>query len=255
MAMHQQHLLANVKRNAVAIASVCTLVFAPASTLPTFAQSEANTLEHVVSITRKRTLKLEFKAKYLQYLLKKNENQGFSWIDLLVVILIFGILAAIVLPGLFSQIHAAKQAEAKNNIGAMNRAQQAYFLEYKKFTDNLAQLRLGIKTETTNYSYRVELSSQFRHFHKFNGKVFPSRDYVVHIAQAKKPQLKSYIGFVGTEVSAGSSTSELLTVAFACQSEKTTTLAPPLVPTLSGSDEFLGCPEGYQTRCKGNPRG
>lgn len=41
--MHQQHLLANVKRNAVAIASVCTLVFAPASTLPTFAQSEANT--------------------------------------------------------------------------------------------------------------------------------------------------------------------------------------------------------------------
>lgn len=41
--MNQQHLLATVKRNAVAIASVCTLVFAPASTLPTFAQSEANT--------------------------------------------------------------------------------------------------------------------------------------------------------------------------------------------------------------------
>lgn len=200
-------------------------------------------------------MKLEFQAKYLQYLSRKNENQGCSWIDILVVIIILGILAAIVLPGLFRQVYTANQTEAKNNIGAMNRAQQAYFLEHQKFTTDLAQLGLGIKTETTHYSYRVELSSQFRHFHKFNGKVFPSRDYVVHIAQAKKPQLKSYIGFVGTMVSTGSSTSELLTVAFACQSEKPTTLPPPLVPTFSGLDEYLGCPQGYQTRCKGNPRG
>lgn len=48
-------------------------------------------------------MKLEFPAKNLQYLLNKNENLGFSWIDILMVILIFGILAVIVLPGLFSQ--------------------------------------------------------------------------------------------------------------------------------------------------------
>ncbi|MEW6493511.1 MAG: M48 family metallopeptidase [Cyanobacteriota bacterium] len=41
--MNQQHLLTKFQRNTVAIASVCALVFAPASTLPTFAQSKANT--------------------------------------------------------------------------------------------------------------------------------------------------------------------------------------------------------------------
>jgi len=197
-------------------------------------------------------MKLEFKAKYLQYLLTKNKNQGFSWVDLLVSIIILGILAAITLPGLLSQIHKSKQSEAKNNIGAMNRAQQAYFLEHKKLTTDFAQLRLGIKTETTNYRYRVELHSQNRQVEKFNGNVIPSQNYVMNIAQAKKPQLISIVGIVGTIAITGSTTSELLTVAFACRSDEPTTLPPPPLVPRAGYEGYLECPEGYHDLwCKG----
>lgn len=187
-------------------------------------------------------MKVKFKAKYLQYLLNKNENQGFSWVDLLYVIIILGILAAIVLPGMFSQIHKAKQSEARHNIGAMNRAQQSYFLEHQNFTTDFAQLRLGIKTETTNYSYRIQLVSQNGSFQRLNGKLLPRRNYVMNIAQAKKPQLTSYIGIVGTVVG-NVHTGELLTVADSCESDEPTTLPPPLVATENG--EYLGCPKGY----------
>ncbi len=175
-------------------------------------------------------MKLEFQAKYLQYLLNKNENQGFSWVDLLYVIIILGILAAIVLPGLLSQVNKAEQAEAKNIIGAINRSQQAYFLEYQKFTTDFAQLRLEIKTETTNYGYRIELVPQ---------------KYVMNIAQAKKSGFISYVGIVGT-TTGNSITSEVLTIAFACTSDEPTT-KPPLIPT--EYEAYLGCPKGYHDLC------
>lgn len=41
--MNKLHLLTQFQRNTVAIASVCALVFAPVSILPTFAQSKPNT--------------------------------------------------------------------------------------------------------------------------------------------------------------------------------------------------------------------
>ena len=45
----------------------------------------------------------------------------------------------------------ARQVEARQNVGVMNRAQQAYYLENKFFANNLQQLETGIKPET-NYS-------------------------------------------------------------------------------------------------------
>lgn len=179
----------------------------------------------------------------------KNKNQGFSWINLLVFV-ILGLLAARFLLAWSRGVASAKQAEAKNNIGALNRSQLAYFLDHQKFTTNLAQLRVmaqsrggEIKTETTNYSYRIELSSQFRQFYNFQDQALPYRDYVVHIVQAKKPQLKSYIGFAYT-LPGNTETSELLTVSGVCESEKPTTLPPPSLTKYQES-ELLGCPEGY----------
>ncbi|MBD2291207.1 prepilin-type N-terminal cleavage/methylation domain-containing protein [Microcystis wesenbergii FACHB-1317] len=74
-----------------------------------------------------------FKFKLIQALNKKNGNKGFTLIELLVVVIIIGVLAAIALPNLLGQVAKGRQAEARNNLGTVNRAQQAYRLENATF--------------------------------------------------------------------------------------------------------------------------
>jgi type II secretory pathway pseudopilin PulG len=74
-------------------------------------------------------------------------------------VMLFGILGIggglIFLPSLLSCGNKGKQAEAKQNIGAMNRAQQAYFLDNNTFAKSVVDAGIGIKTQTVNYNYSV----------------------------------------------------------------------------------------------------
>ena len=76
-----------------------------------------------------------FTAKLLNNLRSKKGDKGFTLIELLVVVIIIGVLAAVALPNLLGQVAKGRQAEAKNNLGALNRAQQAYRLEEGTFGD------------------------------------------------------------------------------------------------------------------------
>jgi prepilin-type N-terminal cleavage/methylation domain-containing protein len=96
-------------------------------------------------------MKTEFKAKYLQHLVKKNQDKGFTLIELLVVIIIVGVLAAIALPSFLNQIGKARGSEGKSNMGTINRAQQAYRLEQNTFASNLTNLDAKISGKFYSY--------------------------------------------------------------------------------------------------------
>ena len=98
-----------------------------------------------------------FKFKLLSHLKAKKEGQGFTLIELLVVVIIIGVLAAVALPNLLGQVGKARETEAKNAMGTVNRTQQAYHFEKATFGPNLtggelaAINVLGVIVPTSKY--------------------------------------------------------------------------------------------------------
>jgi len=136
-----------------------------------------------------------------KYLTKRTikTDQGFTLIELLVVIIIIGILSAIALPSFLNQANKAKQAEAKQYVGTLNRVQQAYYLEKSKFASDLTDLANPVPSETNNYQYTIEVS--------------PSD--AINYGTSREPALKSYVGM--TSVSLVIASSDATTTAILCE--------------------------------------
>lgn len=115
------------------------------------------------------------------------------------------------------------EREARQQIGAISRAEGAYYLEWQNFSDSLSyeRLGLGIAPDSENYRYRIYTGIQttlndylFLDFDKATIKSFIisqkltqkkapklpiiSPDIVMITAQPRKAGLKTYIAFVFT---------------------------------------------------------
>lgn len=157
-------------------------------------------------------MKTELKVKFLQHLTQKKKDEGFTLIELLVVIIIIGILSAIALPSFLNQAAKAKQSEAKQTVGAVNRAQQSHRIENATFATSVEALGIGVPTTTTNYEYKA------------TGVVTNS---VVSAVALDPGSLKSYAGGV-TVLTSGA------TAAAACQTKGVTNAVP--VPEFTATD-------------------
>ena len=179
-------------------------------------------------------MKLELKAKYLQYLSQKKQDEGFTLIELLVVIIIIGILSAIALPSFLNQANKAKQVEAKTYVGSMNRAQQAFFLENSYFSTAIGLLGLGISTSSVNYSYVINSPSS---------APLNVTNQAGPIGTTKQAVLKSYIGGVFTNTV--SSTSEATTVGVLCEANN-----PGVAPVTVTPNANPPCPTAWSSLAK-----
>ena len=121
----------------------------------------------------------------------------------------------------------AREAEGRQNLGAMNRSQQAYYLENSKFAPEIKELGIGINPETENYRYQVLPQAN-------------QNQSVMMTAQAQRPRLRSYTGAVFVVKTNG----EDLTFAGICETDEPSS-TPPAMPTAprNGTSE-IQCPAG-----------
>ena len=78
-------------------------------------------------------------------------DQGFTLIELIVVMIILSVLAAIAIPAFYSQIGKSREAELQMKMGAIARSQQAYHYELGQFAPTINTLSLSNGLITSNY--------------------------------------------------------------------------------------------------------
>ena len=86
--------------------------------------------------------------------MKKLMMKGFTLIELMIVVAIIGILAAIAIPNFIKFQARSKQSEAKANMKAMFTAEKAFFQEKDRFSSYVGEV--GFAPERNNrYSYYI----------------------------------------------------------------------------------------------------
>lgn len=83
-----------------------------------------------------------------------NKN-GFTLIELMIVVAIIGILAAIAIPNFMNYQCKAKQAEAKASLGNIKTMQEAYKAEYDAYTTSMGDVGFSINTTDARYTYSI----------------------------------------------------------------------------------------------------
>jgi len=83
---------------------------------------------------------------------------GFSLMEVMIVVVIIGILAALAYPNLEKYLKRARQTEAKTNLSAIYTAQKIYFSLHQSYVDDINELDLSL-AQGDLYTYTMEAST------------------------------------------------------------------------------------------------
>jgi type IV pilus assembly protein PilA len=177
-------------------------------------------------------MRTELQAKFIQHLNNRNQaEKGFTLVELLVVIIIIGILAAISLPNFMNQTAKAKQSEARQNVSLINKAQNVYRTEKLSFASKFDDLAIAVlkgntSDSTVSYDYII---------------VSNNNDSTTITAQSKDSALKSY---AGGNIRFVNASNESVLASVICE-KNTPGIAPVSAPSVIGSTAT--CVAGYIT--------
>jgi uncharacterized protein YjbI with pentapeptide repeats len=127
------------------------------------------------------------------------------------------------------------EAQAKQYVATLNRAQQAYYLENNRVTNQFDDLQTGLSIATPSYRYRLFIA--------------PNRyPAALHVGLPKDTTLHTFLGFVNIRtITEGQFKGETTTHAILCVSDKPAT-PMPLWTTIDyqrKETQPIPCPKGF----------
>lgn len=105
-------------------------------------------------------------------------HHGFTLAEVLVVVVIAGILAAIGIPSYLNQVAKAQESEPRQNLKAILNGQEAYYTEHGVFAQTWQELNVGLTEQTSNYNYSL----------------FDAENATGVIVNSDNPDLRSFLG-------------------------------------------------------------
>jgi len=99
------------------------------------------------SLTKRRLLLLLASKGREQIILSK----GFTLVELMIVVVIVGILAAVALPNFLNQQNKAKASCAETQVSALAKEQQVFFAENSSFAADFTALGTTAPTQCNGY--------------------------------------------------------------------------------------------------------
>ena len=84
---------------------------------------------------------------------------GFSLMEVMIVVVIIGILAALAYPNLEKYLKRARQTEAKTNLSAIYTAQKIYFTLHQSYAEDINELDLSL-AQGDPYTFTIQEASK-----------------------------------------------------------------------------------------------